>query len=132
MTSYIDNIGSHTRVQTIATDGHINTDSPINTVTETVNDHPTLLCSATRQSPPYQLVNVGHIPHDEINELPSYSADKAVEEQQWLQTTHPTSGGAVTADSSCCANCVEPPRPKQWGPDLPFLGHAGHADPLDG
>ena len=32
--------------------------------------------------------------------------------------------------SSCCANCVEPPRPQQWGPDLPFFGHAGHADPL--
>ena len=31
----------------------------------------------------------------------------------WLQTTQPTSGGAVTADSSCCANCVEPPRPQQ-------------------
>ena len=41
---------------------------------------------------------------------------------RWLQTTKPTSGGAVTADSSCCANCVEPPRPQQWGPDLPFLG----------
>ena len=47
----------------------------------------------------------------------------------WLQTTQPTSGGAVTADSSCCANCVEPPRPQQWGPDLQFtasncqLGH---------
>ena len=50
----------------------------------------------------------------------------------WLQTTQPTSGGAVTVDSSCCANCVEPPRPQQWGPDLPFFGHAGHADPLDG
>ena len=33
-----------------------------------------------------------------------------------LQTTQPTSGGAVTANSNCCANCVE------WGPDLPFLG----------
>ena len=30
----------------------------------------------------------------------------------WLQTTQPTSGGAVTANSSCCANCVEPPRPR--------------------
>ena len=49
-----------------------------------------------------------------------------------LQTTQPTSGGAVTADSSCCATCVEPTRPQQWGPDLPFFGHAGHADPLDG
>ena len=50
-----------------------------------------------------------------------------------LQTTQPTSGGAVTADSSCCANCVEPPRPQQWGPDLPvFFWYAGHADPLDG
>ena len=39
-----------------------------------------------------------------------------------LQTTHPTSGGAVTVVSSCCANCVEPPRPQQWGPDLSFLG----------
>ena len=46
-----------------------------------------------------------------------------------LQTTQPTSGGAVTVVSSCCANCVEPPRPQQWGPDLPFFGHA---DPLDG
>ena len=49
-----------------------------------------------------------------------------------LQTTQPTSGGAVTVVSSCCANCVEPPRPQQWGSDLPFFGHAGHADPLDG
>ena len=39
-----------------------------------------------------------------------------------LQTTQPTSGGAVTVVSSCCANCVEPPRPQQWGPDLPFFG----------
>ena len=46
-----------------------------------------------------------------------------------LQTTQPTSGGAVTVVSSSCANCVEPPRPQQWGPDLPFFGHA---DPLDG
>ena len=46
-----------------------------------------------------------------------------------LQTTQPTSGGAVTADKNCCANCVEPSRPQQWGPDLPFFGHA---DPLDG
>ena len=38
-----------------------------------------------------------------------------------LQTTQPTSGGAVTVVSSCCANCVEPPRPQQWGPDLPFF-----------
>ena len=49
-----------------------------------------------------------------------------------LQTTQPTSGGAVTADKNCCANSVEPSRPQQWGPDLPFFGHAGHADPLDG
>ena len=33
----------------------------------------------------------------------------------WLQTTQPTSGGAVTADSSCCANCVELPRPPAMG-----------------
>ena len=58
---------------------------------------------------------------------------KQMKETPWLQTTQPTSGGAVTVVSSCCANCVEPPpRPQQWGPDLPFFGHAGHADPLDG
>ena len=32
------------------------------------------------------------------------------------------SGGAVTANKNCCANCVEPSRPQQWGPDLPFWG----------
>ena len=36
--------------------------------------------------------------------------------------TQLTSGGAVTANSNCCANCVEPPRPQHWGPDLPFFG----------
>ena len=48
--------------------------------------------------------------------------DECDEPLPWLQTTQPTSGGAVTVVSSCCANCVEPPRPQQWGPDLPFLG----------
>ena len=38
-----------------------------------------------------------------------------------FQMTQPTSGGAVTADSRCCANCVEPPPSQQWGPDLPFF-----------
>ena len=38
-----------------------------------------------------------------------------------FQMTQPTSGGAVTADSSCCANYVEPSRPHQWGPDLPSV-----------
>ena len=38
-----------------------------------------------------------------------------------LQTTQPTSGGAVTAVTNYCANCVEHSRPQQWGPDLPFL-----------
>ena len=56
----------------------------------------------------------------------TFGGDGRVDEEDklspWLQTTQPTSGGAVTADSSCCANCVEPPRPQQWGPDLPFLG----------
>ena len=41
---------------------------------------------------------------------------------KWLQTTQPTSGGAVTADSSCCANCVKPPRPSNGGPIYRFLG----------
>ena len=58
--------------------------------------------------------------------------DARGDHMEGLQTTQPTSGGAVTVVSSCCANCVEPPRPQQWGPDLPFFGHAGHADPLDG
>ena len=33
---------------------------------------------------------------------------------RWLQTTQPTSGGAVTVVSSCCANCVEPPRLEEF------------------
>ena len=39
-----------------------------------------------------------------------------------LQTTQPTSGGAVTAVINCSANCAEPSRPQQWGPDIPFFG----------
>ena len=34
-----------------------------------------------------------------------------------LQMTQPTSDGSVTADTNCCANCVELSRPQQWGPD---------------
>ena len=30
-----------------------------------------------------------------------------------------------------CKLCQNLP-PQQWGPDLPFFGQAGHADPLDG
>ena len=39
-----------------------------------------------------------------------------------LQTTHPTSGEAVTAVINCCANCVEPhtppPSPPNGGPNF--------------
>ena len=71
---------------------------------------------------------------DESGVIAEYLKALEVEELRGLmngifQTTQPTSGGAVTVVSSCCANCVEPPRPQQWGPDLPFFGHA---DPLDG
>ena len=38
----------------------------------------------------------------------------------------------VTAVTNCCANCVEASRPHQWGPNLPFLGQAGHANLMDG
>ena len=31
-----------------------------------------------------------------------------------------------------CKLCRTFPSPQQYGPDLTFLGHAGHADPLDG
>ena len=39
----------------------------------------------------------------------------------WFQTTQPTSGGVVTVVTNHCANCVEPSRPQQWRPDLPFF-----------
>ena len=39
-----------------------------------------------------------------------------------LQMTQPTSGGAVTAVTNCCANCVEPSRPQQCWPDIPSFG----------
>ena len=48
----------------------------------------------------------------------------------WLQTTRPTSGGAVTADTSCKLCRTFPPQ--QWWPDLPCFGQVGHGDPLDG
>ena len=35
--------------------------------------------------------------------------------------TQPTSGGAVTADTNCCANCLETSRPQQWTPDSLFF-----------
>ena len=50
--------------------------------------------------------------------LPIMDADR----MNWLQTTQPTSGGAVTADKNCCANCVEPSRPSNGGPIYRFLG----------
>ena len=46
--------------------------------------------------------------------------DTLTEQHTRLQTTQPTSGGAVTVDSSCCANCVEPP--SNGGPIYRFLG----------
>ena len=50
----------------------------------------------------------------------------------WLQTTQPTSGGAVTADSKLlCKLCLTSP-PPAMGSDLPFFGHASNADLLDG
>ena len=42
-----------------------------------------------------------------------------------LQSTQPTSGGAVTVVTKCCANCVKPSLLQQWGPDLPILGKSG-------
>ena len=45
--------------------------------------------------------------------------DKEDVHDRKLQTTQPTSGGAVT---NCCTNCVEPSRAQQWEPHLPFLG----------
>ena len=62
---------------------------------------------------------------DGVGEIKDSGVDGVGESKTGLQTTQHTSGGAVTADSSCCANCVEFPRPQLWGPDLPCLGHAG-------
>ena len=44
-----------------------------------------------------------------------------------LQTTHPTSGGAVTSLINCCANCAKPSRPQQWGPDLMWFFFASRS-----
>ena len=40
----------------------------------------------------------------------------------WLQTTQPTSGGAVTVNTNSCANCVETTSPQQRDPIYRFLG----------
>ena len=47
-----------------------------------------------------------------------------------FQTTQPTSGGAVTADTNCCENGVETSRPQQSEPDLSFFRQVGHVEPL--
>ena len=47
--------------------------------------------------------------------------------EQKLQTTQPTSSGAVTVVTNYCANCVKPSHPQQCGPDLPFFWQAGPA-----
>ena len=49
-----------------------------------------------------------------------------------LQTTQSTNGGAITAVTNCCANCVETFRPQQWGLIYRFWAQAGNADPLFG
>ena len=41
-------------------------------------------------------------------------------------------GECVTADTSCSATCLEPSRPSNGVPDLPFFRHAAHADLMDG
>ena len=50
------------------------------------------------------------------------TSDRGLNSHLRLQTTQPTSGGAVTADNSCCANCVEPSAPTKGGPIYRFLG----------
>ena len=46
-----------------------------------------------------------------------------MKEYDGLQTTQPTSGGAVTADTNCCANCVDTSLPQSnEGPIYRFLG----------
>ena len=73
-----------------------------------------------------QLLNTELIDHPQVEGKWNQIKDiycNTVKDTLWLQTTQLTIGGAVTADSSCCANCVKPPRPQ---------GYAGHADPLDG
>ena len=49
-----------------------------------------------------------------------------------LQTTEATSGGAVTAVTNCCADCVETLPPPSMGARFTVLGKVGHAYPLDG
>ena len=52
--------------------------------------------------------------------------DARGEHMEQFQTTQPTSGGAVTTVTNCCENWVEPSRPQQWVPDLPFFVKFGH------
>ena len=39
-----------------------------------------------------------------------------------LQTTHHTKDGAVTADTNCCANCIETTSPSNGDPIYRFGG----------
>ena len=65
------------------------------------------------------ILHVFAVKHNVIHNSVGYNA---IDKYGVLQTTQTTSDGAVTFDSSCCANCVEPFRLQKWGPDLAFLG----------
>ena len=49
-----------------------------------------------------------------------------------LQMTQPTSGGAVTAVTNCCANCVEKTHATSNVGLIYRFGQAGHANWLAG
>ena len=48
--------------------------------------------------------------------------EEEIEEVREKVPNDTASVGAVTANTSCCANCVEPSRFQLRGPDSPFLG----------
>ena len=88
-----------------------------------------LLKTIPKLLPVHSETNISNDVCAERKEFPLRASNKRVKVCTY-QTTQHTSGGAVTADTSCCATCVEPSRPQQWGPDLPLF--FCHADPLDG
>ena len=74
-------------------------------------------------------VNKQHVSYEvSVNVL--FIGMSGIPTSYWFQTTHPTSGGAATAVTNYCANCVELPAHSNGGPIYHFFGQAGHADPL--
>ena len=71
----------------------------------------------------YSSSTLGGLKHPVIDLRASLSSGTSLEtSEDLLQTTQPTSGGAVTVVWQPCENCVDPSHPQQWRTDFRLGG----------